>query len=235
MIVLHPAWSQGVSDSAAQSLRESAQRVDALLKIEEARLESKVRRDQRDQAEQKDTPKISASFSMPDIFEVLAIYGTSNDLKLDLLINGLPKVGLQKGDVVKGWRVVDISVQSSCVNLVSVNAKSLDAKAKADKTEVKRVRAKTAPDNVSNTSFSLCWNGTALEALPKSTPASAAAPQAPGMLPPPPLPLPPLGSSALPPGAVEPRATPFVVRPQGNQGNQGNQAQTVILNQPKGN
>ncbi len=196
MIVLSPAWSQGISDSAAQSLRESAQRVDVLLKAEEARLESKVRRDQPDQAGQKDTIRVSTSAS--DTFEVLAIYGTPDALKIDLLVNGLPSLGLQEGAVVKGWRVADISAQSSCVRFVKASAstKSLNARGSA-----------------SSASRSFCWDGTALAIILSSEPDSdsVSAPPAPNM----PLPPPPV-SSVLPPGATEPRGASFVVQSRGN-------------------
>ena len=198
MIVLSPAWSQGISDSAAQGLRESAQRVDVLLKAEEARLESKARRDQPDQVGQKDT--IRALTPASDTFEVLAIYGTPDALKVDLLVNGLPSFGLQIGDVIKGWRVADISAQSSCARLVKAGVS-----AKLSDTQTRRVRAKSAGNSISSTlsasstSRSLCWNGTALSTLlnPVPAPASVAAPPAPNM----PLPPPPV-SSALPLGAA---------------------------------
>jgi len=217
MIVLHPAWSQGVSDSAAQSLRESAQRVDALLKIEEARLESKARHDQRELVEQKDASKVSAPLPASDVFEVLAIYGTPNDLKLDLLVNGLPSFGLQKGDVVKGWRIADISAQSSCAHLIKASASAKSSEAQTKRARTKNVGSNTGASVLSassGASRSLCWDGTALAALlnPVPAPAPVATPLAPNM----PLPPPPPVSSALPPGATEPRATSFVARPHGN-------------------
>lgn len=191
--VASPALSQGAPDAAAQNLRESAQRVDALLRAEEARLEAKLRQEQREASGKPEAPKAAAA--PEDVFEVLAIYGTPGDMKMDLLVNGLPSFALQKGDPVRGWRVGEISVQTSCATL------ERDGKGTAKRKGAARKLTK-----------SLCWDGHALASRLSPPPAPAAAAGATGTLPP----LPPPVSSALPAGAPEPTAGVAPAQPAAN-------------------